>query len=228
MTAILVVDDHSLIRFSLCHVLRRRGYSAHACEFRNLHDIMAAAEERRSGLALLDLDLGVADDGHPIDELDVIARLARSGWMVLVISGTSDEDRLAAAVASGAIGWVDKTAPVSQLIATVTRAVDGRPVMSETARARLSSQHRRRCTRRKNHAMRLDRLTNREREVLDRLAHGYRAAAIAEEFVVSLTTVRSQIKSILAKLEVRSQLEAVALQRGEDLAEAGVAEHRAT
>jgi two-component system, NarL family, nitrate/nitrite response regulator NarL len=49
--------------------------------------------------------------------------------------------------------------------------------------------------------------------VLEMLAQGHRAVAIAEEFVVSLTTVRSQIQSILSKLDVNSQLEAVALIR---------------
>lgn len=49
--------------------------------------------------------------------------------------------------------------------------------------------------------------------MLEKLAQGYRAAAIAEEFVVSLTTVRSQIRSILSKLGVNSQLEAVAMIR---------------
>ncbi|MGH3845877.1 MAG: LuxR C-terminal-related transcriptional regulator, partial [Pseudonocardiaceae bacterium] len=42
---------------------------------------------------------------------------------------------------------------------------------------------------------------------------GHRAATIADKFVVSLTTVRSQIQSILSKLAVNSQLEAVALLR---------------
>ena len=56
-------------------------------------------------------------------------------------------------------------------------------------------------------------LTAREREVLDGLVAGKRAAAIAEESVVSLATVRAQIRAILAKLGVSSQLEAVALVR---------------
>jgi DNA-binding NarL/FixJ family response regulator len=43
------------------------------------------------------------------------------------------------------------------------------------------------------------------------MAQGRRATAIAEHFVVSLTTVRTQIRAILVKLEVNSQLEAVAL-----------------
>jgi DNA-binding NarL/FixJ family response regulator len=45
------------------------------------------------------------------------------------------------------------------------------------------------------------------------LAQGRRAQAVAEHFVVSLATVRTQIRAVLAKLEVSSQLEAVALYR---------------
>ena len=54
-------------------------------------------------------------------------------------------------------------------------------------------------------------LTERERTVLDRLAKGQRAQSIADEFVVSVTTVRTQIRAILGKLGVGSQLEAVVL-----------------
>ena len=64
---------------------------------------------------------------------------------------------------------------------------------------------------RRDRARRMALLTAREREVLRLLAEGTRAVGIAEHFVVSVATVRSQIQSILAKLEVKSQLEAVAL-----------------
>jgi DNA-binding NarL/FixJ family response regulator len=59
----------------------------------------------------------------------------------------------------------------------------------------------------------LERLTQREREVLALLADGQRAQAVADHFVVSLATVRTQIRAVLTKLEVGSQLEAVALYR---------------
>jgi DNA-binding CsgD family transcriptional regulator len=60
---------------------------------------------------------------------------------------------------------------------------------------------------------RWSRLTPREREIVDRIAAGRRPAAIADEFVVSLATVRSHIRSILAKLGVGSQLEVAAMAR---------------
>jgi DNA-binding NarL/FixJ family response regulator len=58
---------------------------------------------------------------------------------------------------------------------------------------------------------RLNRLTDRERAVLERLARGQRAQSISDEFRVSLATTRTQIRSVLHKLEVNGQLEAVAL-----------------
>jgi DNA-binding CsgD family transcriptional regulator len=60
---------------------------------------------------------------------------------------------------------------------------------------------------------RWQRLTPREREVVGRIVAGRRPVHIAAEFVVSVATVRSQIRSILAKLEVGSQLEVAALVR---------------
>ncbi|MDT7750381.1 MAG: hypothetical protein QOD96_4043, partial [Pseudonocardiales bacterium] len=65
--------------------------------------------------------------------------------------------------------------------------------------------------RQKGFAQRLQRLSPREHEMLGLLTDGYRARAIAERLAVSPTTVRTQIRAILAKLEVNSQLEAVAL-----------------
>jgi DNA-binding NarL/FixJ family response regulator len=56
-----------------------------------------------------------------------------------------------------------------------------------------------------------EQLTRREAETLQRLCEGGVASAIAEEWVVSLATVRSHIRSVLVKLGVSSQLEAVAL-----------------
>lgn len=59
-------------------------------------------------------------------------------------------------------------------------------------------------------------LTASERRVLYYLTQGWTAQDIADELVVSLTTVRSHIRSVLRKLGVRSQLAAVAIANGRD------------
>ncbi len=70
-------------------------------------------------------------------------------------------------------------------------------------------------------------LTDSERRVLFYLTGGWSAQAIAEELVVSLTTVRSHIRSTLRKLGVRSQLAAVAIANGLDFEAVRQPEHAA-
>lgn len=86
-------------------------------------------------------------------------------------------------------------------------------MMSPEHRQQLIDVHREQTSARSELKARIDKLTQREREVLGELAQGHRAQAVAEHFVVSLATVRTQIRAILVKLEVSSQLEAVALYR---------------
>jgi DNA-binding NarL/FixJ family response regulator len=92
-------------------------------------------------------------------------------------------------------------------------AADDKPVMSEAEHQHWLVQHRRYRAQEIELSRPLSRLSSREREVLELLAEGHRAAAIGERLVVSMTTVRTQIRAILAKLEVNSQVEAVALLR---------------
>jgi DNA-binding NarL/FixJ family response regulator len=201
---VLVIDDHAIVATSLVLALRAQGFPARRSQVTSEAVILAEVEHGERGLALLDMDLGLDVDGA-----DLVVPLRAAGWQVLVVTGSSSRNRIAAAIVAGAIGWVPKTAPFEQLLQAAVTAAAGRSTLSEQERHELVELARGDQDR----IRRLDRLTAREREVLDRLAAGQRAAKVAEEFVVSVATVRSQIRSILAKLEVGSQLEAVALAR---------------
>ena len=133
------------------------------------------------------------------------------GGKALIVSGRVDQAALALAIAEGALGSVPKSSSFETLLHTVSAAAQGRPVMAEAERQAWLARHQSHVVRERALIQRLDRLSNRERQVLELLAEGLRASAIAEKFVVSMTTVRTQIRSILAKLEVTSQLEAVVL-----------------
>jgi DNA-binding NarL/FixJ family response regulator len=108
---------------------------------------------------------------------------------------------------------VPKAKPFDVLLQTVLTAAVGEPVMSEAERQKWLMRHYSHLAQERDLTQRLDRLSPREREVLELLAQGHRAAEIAEHFVVSMPTVRTQIRAILTKLQVNSQLEAVALAR---------------
>ena len=123
--------------------------------------------------------------------------------------------RIAAAIAAGAVGQVPKISSFDALVGTVRQVISGASVMTPEERRGWLDRDRaeRLATRRRDEL--LGRLTARERVVLEQLAKGRRASEIATDSVVSVTTVRSQIRAILAKLELSSQLTAVALLRAE-------------
>lgn len=210
---VLIVDDHDLVGTALALSLRAEGLDAHHEHGRGAEAVLAAAARYAAGLVLLDLDLGRDPAGRPVDGVRLVAPLGGAGWRVLVLSGTTDRARIGAALAEGAVAAVPKAAPFPRLLAAVRAALAGRPVMAEELRAELVAAHERRTAETADVSARLGKLTAREREVLAQLAAGRRAQAIADEAVVSLATVRTQIRSVFAKLGVSSQIEAVALYR---------------
>jgi DNA-binding NarL/FixJ family response regulator len=212
-STVLIVDDHDLVGTSLAYSLSAEGLDARRAAAVDPVGVLAEAATSPVGIALLDLDLGRDRSGRRFDGVDLIAPLTERGWCCIVLSSTADRTRVGAALAAGALAAVPKQAPFPLLLGKVRGALAGLPVMSPETRQRLIDSHLVRAAERREIAEKLDRLTRREREVLAELARGHRAQAVADQYVVSLATVRTQIRSVLNKLEVGSQLEAVALYR---------------
>jgi DNA-binding NarL/FixJ family response regulator len=185
---VLIIDDHDLVATSLAMSLRSAGLRAqrHAVRSREA-------------------------DGTLIDGATLIERFCTAGWRVLVLSGTSDETRIGEALAAGALAGIPKSAALPVLVTAVRRAMQGVEVMHPERRRQFIDAYLRRREQARVIDRRLARLTDRERAVLNCLAQGRRAQSIADEFNVSLATVRTQIRAVLGKLEVGSQLEAVSL-----------------
>lgn len=210
---VLVIDDHELFAASLTYVLADHGFDAHSVPITDLETVRDAAQEHSPGVVLLDLDLGSSPDGRPLDGVDLVIPLRTQGWSVLILTGTAELDRVAAAVAAGAAGWVVKGADLHELVAATTDLAEGRAVLSERARREMLERHRAAQRAGGKDAQRLSTLTAKEREVLDQLTAGASAAEIAEAGYTSIRTVRAHIRRILAKLEVNSQGAATAIAR---------------
>jgi DNA-binding NarL/FixJ family response regulator len=216
---VVIIDDHELFSTSLRLALKNSGLNASQPPVENIAELQPGRPHRAAGLIVLDIDLGTDPHGRRINGADLVKDLRAKGWTILIVTGSNDKPGIAAAVARGAIGVVHKSSSFDTLLETVLTAASGKPVMSTAQRDRWLELHSRYHAREHELAKRLSRLSPREREVLDRLAEGQRAATIAERLVVSITTVRTQIRSILAKTGVNSQLEAVALVRPRELDE---------
>lgn len=211
---VLIVDDHELIATTLEMALRSTGLNAERCRARLPCDIVDEAGRHPAGLTLLDLDLGWDPDGRRIDGELLVPVLVEQGWQVVVVSGTIDRVRLGGALAAGALACLPKRAPFHHLLVAVRRALLGQSAMDPVQRQAFVDLFHEQDQVRRDVAFKLARLSQREREVLAEIANGLRAQAVAKKYVVSLATVRTQIRGILTKLEVGSQLEAVALYRG--------------
>ena len=203
---VLIVEDHALLANTLVIALSAEGCRARIADLSSVEVLLQQVRTFRPGVVLLDLDLGPLGDG-----VAMVKPLTELGARVLVVSGTTDRLRLAETVELGAVGFLSKQAPFEQLLSTVLDVVAQRPVLSTARRYELLADLRAARAIRERDLAPFTTLTPRERSVLAALAQGQRVDTIAAAAVVSEATVRSQIRGVLAKLNVNSQLEAVAL-----------------
>lgn len=204
---VVVIDDHRLLAQSLALGLRLEGIAATVPALDDTAALLHDTAECRPHLVLLDLDLGGAiGDGSLLVPL-----LAAAGWPVLVVSGSDDEEQLARALEHGAVGVLRKDVPFEELLGTVIAGARGEPVMDAERRRQLLARARLLRVDREQRLEPLERLSPREAHVLRSLAHGLTVVRICETAHVSEATVRSQVRAVLTKLGVSSQLEAVAL-----------------
>jgi DNA-binding NarL/FixJ family response regulator len=166
------------------------------------------------GIEVAVVDLGLPDGygGDLIKEL----REANPRAQALVLSATLDRRESARAVEAGAAGVLSKTAHLEQVVYAVRRLRAGEnllPLEEIVELLRFAS-----IEREVEHEARqaIQKITPREMEVLRALAEGLDSEGIAEKLNIALRTERNHMASILKKLEVHSQLQALvfALRHG--------------
>jgi len=210
MTArILIVEDHDLLAQSLRLALEADGFEVERATELTKEGIVGAAERMRPSIVLLDLDLG-AQIGS---SLPLIAPLREFGACVVMVTGAENRVRLGECVEAGALGIVPKSAAFEDLLGAIKDACDMRELLTKAERDELLAEMRRQHAEEEQRSQRFKRLTAREQQVLAALCDGQSAETIAAEGFVSLATVRTQIRTLLQKLGVNSQIAAVALAR---------------
>ncbi|MCD6638439.1 MAG: response regulator transcription factor [Nocardioides sp.] len=207
---VLIIEDHVLFAESLELTLSLEGYDVRRLALPEVGGSLATLKTRalraNARTVILDLDLGRFGDGTTL-----IAPLARSGANVVVVTGNDDRRRWGACMRQGARKVLSKCGALQDTLATVRRLHQGLPVVTREELESLLEAWRSDAAASDDMRRRLQLLTPREREVLGSLIEGSSVRLIAQRSVVSEATVRTQVKSILAKLQVSSQLAAVGL-----------------
>lgn len=206
---VVIIDDHSLFAESLDLALSMDGYEVRRLDLENgstMATVRSAALRLHPRIVLLDLDLGRLGDGAAL-----IRPLSEAGSNVVVVTASVDRGRWGACVRMGARKVISKGRPLHETLATVRRLHQGLPVMNTEELEDLLRAWQEEHQQHEESRQRLERLTPREKQVLSHLVRGLTVREIAKVSVVSEATVRTQVKSILAKLQVSSQLAAVGL-----------------
>jgi DNA-binding NarL/FixJ family response regulator len=202
---VLLVEDHTAVREAIAALFEREedfevvGQASTLAEARELlHDV---------DVAVIDLGLPDGYGGDLIRDL----RAASPRAQALVLSATLDRGEIARAIDSGAAGTLDKSVGIDEVVETVRRLRGGETLLAADELADLLRVAGRRREQERTDRQAIERLTPREHEVLQALAQGLHSQAIADRLHITLRTERNHVASILSKLGVHSQLQAVLL-----------------
>lgn len=204
MTRVVLVDDQALVRDGLRLILELAG-----------HEVVGEAADGESGAEVTfatEPDVVLMDVRMPVlDGVAATRRIVRSGSpaRVLILT-TFDADRLVfEALRAGAAGFLLKDAGGERIVAAVESAAAGEMPIATPVLRRIVAQHVARPTAKDVPA--LDALSTREVEVLRAVGQGLTNAEIAARLVISPATVKSHVRHILAKLDLRDRVQAVIL-----------------
>ena len=200
------MDNHALLAESIVRALRAEGFLAQAVEPTSVAAVVEHASLLRPTVVLTDLELGK----DRFNGLDLIGPLVGLGIDVVVLTSWRDRLLAAASLEAGATAIVSKSGPFSDVVSVLRTVGTGALVPDRVELDRLRRELRQFRAAQAERLAPFSRLSRRERDVLTSLVDGRSAEAIAAISYVSIATVRSQIQAVLRKLDVNSQLEAVA------------------
>jgi DNA-binding NarL/FixJ family response regulator len=159
-----------------------------------------------------------------MDGIEATTRImADADWdvRVLILTTFDPDEYVYKALRAGASGFVLKDIPADQLAGAVRTVAAGGALLAPTITRRLIGRFADRLTVDAAVAGRLDRLTDRERDVVISVARGASNSEIAEELFIGPATVKSHVSSILTKLGLRDRAQIVVFAYESGLVEAG-------
>ena len=206
---VLLIEDHGLIATTLSAALRSRGYDVAHCTTLTREDILRTAQDFAPEVILLDHDLGPQLG----TSVSLIPELRSTGAKVVMLTATTSRARVAECVEAGAQGLLTKNEPLDGLVAAIEDVVDRGSLLTATQQEQLLAQLQQNRHEHQRRRAPFEQLTKREQEVLLALMKGQSAQEISEQTFTSIRTVRGHIQAVLDKLDVSSQLAAVAKAR---------------
>jgi DNA-binding NarL/FixJ family response regulator len=206
---VLLVDDQQLIRAGFRMILDAEEDIEVVGECADGVQAVDSAKRLHPDVVLMDIRMPEMDG---IEATRRIVGADGDGAAKVLMLTTFDLDEYVYdALRAGASGFLLKDVPANQLVAGIQVIAHGDALLAPTITRRLIHEFARSAPNRSEGPAGLDELTPRELEVFKLLARGFSNAEVAEELVVSETTVKTHVARVLMKLGVRDRVQAVVL-----------------
>jgi two-component system, NarL family, response regulator DevR len=194
---VLIIDDHESVRAGIKVALARAG---HICvgEAANIAEARAQIAHTNPQVIVVDLSL---PDGNGL-EIITWARSISQRIGIVVLTLNSAKDYLLTVMKSGASAYVEKSAPLAELISAIEHSATSPLSFSAQGISGVISKD-----------LQANSLTQREAQVLQKLADGLSAADIGLELFITQATVKTHLASIYRKLESKNRIQAIIVAR---------------
>lgn len=202
MHTLLIADDHALFREGLRGIVERWDDFQVIGEAENGLRALELARELLPDIVLMDINM------PDLDGLQATAQMAREipAIKIVVLTASEEEDDLFKAIKAGARGYVLKDMPSSQLRSMLQGVLQGEAPISGVMAAKMLEEF--------NHNAAgaapdsIDKLTEREQQVLDLVAQGLTNQEIGLQLHLTENTIKKYLHNIMEKLHLNNRVEA--------------------
>jgi len=202
VTDVIIVDDHPMLRRGIAQLLELEPDLQLIAEIGDARDALKVILQHEPDLILLDLNMPGQDGLHTLNLLRNAGVYAR----IIIFTVSDDQSDIHRAIHNGADGYLLKDIDPLELLASIKQCVKGEQVISPDIAQVVHHALTQRLPENMHPA--LNELTEREREVLRLVASGCSNKAIGQQLLIAEGTVKVHVKRVLAKLHLRSRVEA--------------------
>lgn len=204
MIRLAIVDDQALVRAGFRMIVESQPDLRVVVEASDGDEAVALIRRERPDVTLMDVRMPRLDGIAATRQVVEVTR-------VVILTTFELDEYVFDALAAGASAFLLKAAPPEDLIKAIRVVAAGDALLAPSVTRRLIEEFAKRPEPAMRKAKELESLTDRERQVLREVAHGYTNQEIAQRLHVSETTIKTHVAHLLDKLELRDRVQAVIL-----------------